>query len=96
MKERIALAREIAARTATRFLEIKPERKKRGFTKEELHRLKYGRDWAELEFERRVRTWNDSAQKETRLHCTDRPGFPICVEVVSTGLGGLGRSLSPG
>jgi hypothetical protein len=58
LKDRIALAREIAARTTPHIVEIKRERKKRGFTKEELHRLKYGPDWAELEFERRVRTWN--------------------------------------
>jgi hypothetical protein len=58
LKDRIALAREIAARTTPRFIEIKRERRKRGFTKEELRRLRYGPDWAELEFERRVRTWN--------------------------------------
>jgi len=58
-KDRKALAREIAARTAPRFIEIKRERKKRGFNKEEFHRLKYGPDWAELEFERRVRAWED-------------------------------------
>jgi hypothetical protein len=50
MTDRKAIAREIAARTTPRFIEIK--RKKRGFTKEELHRLKHGPDWAELEFER--------------------------------------------
>jgi hypothetical protein len=57
MIDRKALAREIAVRTPPRFIEIKRERKKRGFSKEEFHRLKYGPDWAELEFERRVRTW---------------------------------------
>jgi hypothetical protein len=59
MKDRKALAREIAALTAPCFIEIKRERKKRGFTKEEMHRLRYGPDWAELEFERRVRTWEE-------------------------------------
>jgi hypothetical protein len=54
MKDRKALAREIAARSTPRFIEIKRERKKRGFTKEETHRLRYGPHWAELEFERRV------------------------------------------
>jgi hypothetical protein len=58
MSDRKARAREIAARTTPRFLEIKRERRKRGFTKEELRRLRYGPDWAELEFERRVRTWD--------------------------------------
>jgi len=57
MSNRIALARDIAARTTPRFLEIEPERKRRGFSKEEMRRLRYGPDWAELEFERRVRTW---------------------------------------
>ena len=33
--------------------------KKRGFTKEERSRLMCGTDWAELEFERRVRTWEN-------------------------------------
>jgi hypothetical protein len=58
MKDCKARAREIAARTTPRFIEIKRERRKRGFTKEELRRLRYGPDWAELEFERRVRTWD--------------------------------------
>jgi hypothetical protein len=57
MKDRKALAREIAARSTPRFIEIERERKKRGFTKEEMHRL--SSDWAELEFERRVRTWEE-------------------------------------
>jgi hypothetical protein len=57
MKDRKAIAREIAARTTPRFIEI--ERKKRGFSKEELHRLKHGPDWAKLEFERRVRAWEE-------------------------------------
>jgi hypothetical protein len=34
MTDRKALAREIAARTTPRFVELKPERRKRGFTKE--------------------------------------------------------------
>jgi hypothetical protein len=59
MTDRKALAREIAARTTPHFLEIKPERKKRGFTKEEMHRLKYGPDCLELERERLMRTWGD-------------------------------------
>jgi len=54
-----ALAREIAVRTEPRFIEIKGERKKRGFSKEEMHRLRYGPDQAELEFERRLRTWEE-------------------------------------
>jgi hypothetical protein len=58
MPDRKALARAIAARTTPRFIEIKRERRKRGFTKEELRRLRYGPDWAELEFERRVRIWD--------------------------------------
>jgi len=57
IEDRKALAREIAARTAPRLIEIKRVRKKRGFSKEEMHRLRYGPHWAELEFERRVRTW---------------------------------------
>jgi len=59
MTDRKALARKIAARSTPRFIEIKRERKKRGFTKEEMHRLRYGPDWAELEFERRVKTWEE-------------------------------------
>jgi hypothetical protein len=59
MSDRKALASEIAARTTPRFVEIKPERNKRGFTKEELRRLKYGLDWAEFELERRVRAWEE-------------------------------------
>jgi hypothetical protein len=58
MKDRKALAKDIAARTTPRIVEIERERRKRGFTKEELRRLRYGPDWAELEFERRVRTWD--------------------------------------
>jgi len=59
MTDRKALARKIAARTTPRFIEIKRERKRRGFSKEEMHRLRYGPDWAELEFERRLRTWEE-------------------------------------
>jgi hypothetical protein len=56
MKDRRTLARK-SQPTTPRFIEIKRERKKRGFTKEETHRLRYGPHWAELEFERRVRMW---------------------------------------
>jgi hypothetical protein len=38
MKDRKALAREIAARTIPRLVEIERERKKRGFTNQEMHR----------------------------------------------------------
>jgi hypothetical protein len=47
MTDRKALVREIAARTTPRFLEIKREQKKQGVTSEEMHRLRYGRDWTE-------------------------------------------------
>jgi hypothetical protein len=53
MSDRKARAREIAARTMPRFVEIKPEREKRNpsFTRAELKALR-----AMAEFERRVRT----------------------------------------
>jgi hypothetical protein len=38
MSDRKARAREIAARTTPRFIEVKRERRKRGFTKEERRR----------------------------------------------------------
>jgi len=57
MKDRIALAREIAARTTPRFLEIKPERGKRNRSRDELKALRENK-WAIAERERLVRTWN--------------------------------------
>jgi hypothetical protein len=59
MSDRKARAREIAARTMPRFVEIKPERGKRNpsFTRAELKALRENK-WAMAEFERRVRTWD--------------------------------------
>jgi hypothetical protein len=59
MSDRVALARALAARSKSFFIEIKRERKGwRPFSPNELLAIKQGR-WAEKERERLVREWGE-------------------------------------